>query len=1038
MPQAIAGALFASGTFGYAVTYALVTMAINYGLSALASSLVGKPNQNRAGPGRDVTVRGTTEPMQMIYGEVRTPGFIAYMGTSGNRNEFLHYVVVWAAHQCDGIAGIWVDSSSATVSLIDGSMTGDGVYPPGGPAVAYAWHHLGEKNQNADSTLVSAISAWDSECRGAGLCYTHFRLEYHEGVFANGAPQNFFAYVKGRRLYDPRLDSTNGGSGSHRRDDATTWAHSSNWALCIRDYITGGSRWYDETTPEKRLGFGESDSRIDDSFVISQANVCDESVSIPGGTQARYTCDVQLSCGDTFKENLEILKTAAAGNVTYVNGRYRIYAGAYEAPTVALGPDDFVGAVQVTTHPRKEDVYNMITGVFYNEDADWQLSTFPNIANSSYESEDGGQRVRRIELPATRSNYRAQRIAILHLAQSRNKIRISASKLSAKALRIAQWQTFSVTLPEFGWDNKVFRCLNWEWDPSSGFPSIVAREESPSAYVDPDVETYAEPHESTVDTPSYDLPATPINFSVTPRIDGLLFQWEVPAPVNTNQTYHLYEHTSNSPFSSATRIWSGKATSAEVALAYGSTRYYWVTAELNGVESEEAPAGNGIEGESLPPPADGAPGSPGAPGAPGADGSDGAPGLSVAELSIYLRSASSPSTPSGGSYDFGTLTLTPPSGWSSAIPTGSNPIYASRSVAAVVGQSGTDSTLTWSSPVLVTQEGEGVDIVFIRSATQPSTPSASSGTPAGWYSNVSSVPGSSDPMWSSVGTRENSGQNWTWQPPIKIEGQDGAPGADGAPGSPGADGSDGAPGLTVTFSLYAYSIQCDAAGVPISGAFSNAVGQVTVYDGNTDVTASATYSSTTSNVTGSVNTATNTPVTGARGSYRITAMSAETGYLEITTTYSGKTVVSRFTVQKSRAGSASQAARDNSFNNVTVTSYPVTGQGGPIEVAVGPNGTITVSVDAFYQCTIAEDTTVTGKVQYREKGTSTWFDFPSTETTGTPFIYSTLTPGQLLISPTTMSAPSSLRIYEFQLVMRATNPATFALDYGVLSASWAP
>lgn len=608
MPQAIAGALFATGTIGYAVTYALVTMAINYGLSALSASLAGKKNQNLAGPGRDVTVRGTTEPMQMIYGEVRTPGFIAYIGTSGNRNEFLHYVVVWAAHQCESIGGIWVDSVSATVSAIDGAMTGDGIYPPGGPAVAYAWHHLGEKNQAADSTLVSAIPEWDSDCRGAGLCYTHFRLEYHEGVFANGAPQNFFAYVKGRRLYDPRKDSTNGGSGSHRRDDATTWEHSNNWALCVRDYITGGSRWYDEPTPEKRLGFGESDSRIDDSYVISQANICDELVPIPGGSQARYTCDVQLSCGDTFKENLEILKTAAAGNVTYVNGRYRIYAGAYEAPTVALGPDDFVGPVQVTTHPRKEDVYNMVTGVFYNEDADWQLSTFPNIRNQSYEIEDRGQRVRKIELPATRSSYRAQRIAILHLAQSRNKIRISASKLSPKALRIAQWQTFSVTLPEFGWDNKVFRCMNWEWDPTSGYPSIVAREESPSAYVDPDVDTYAEPHESTVDTPAYDLPATPINFSVTPRIDGLLFQWEVPAPVNTNQTYHLYEYTSDEPFSSATRIWSGKATSVEVPLEYGTTRYYWVTAELNGVESEETPVGKGIEGQSLPPPQDGAPG----------------------------------------------------------------------------------------------------------------------------------------------------------------------------------------------------------------------------------------------------------------------------------------------------------------------------------------------------------------------------------------------------------------------------------------------
>jgi hypothetical protein len=41
-------------------------------------------------------------------------------------------------------------------------------------------------------------------------------LNTHEEVWPNGAPANFFALVKGRRLYDPRKDSTNGGSGTHR------------------------------------------------------------------------------------------------------------------------------------------------------------------------------------------------------------------------------------------------------------------------------------------------------------------------------------------------------------------------------------------------------------------------------------------------------------------------------------------------------------------------------------------------------------------------------------------------------------------------------------------------------------------------------------------------------------------------------------------------------------------------------------------------------------------------------------------------------
>ena len=87
------------------------------------------------------------------------------------------------------------------------------------------------------------------------------------------------------------------------------------------------------------------------------------------------------------------------------------------------------------------------------------------------------------------------------------------------------------------------------------------------------------------------------------------------------------------------------------------------------------------------------------------EGSNGADGLSVAELLIYIRATSTPSTPTGGSYNFTTQTLTAPSGWYSYVPTGTDPVYTSRSVASIQGTTGTDSTLTWSTPTLSFQNG---------------------------------------------------------------------------------------------------------------------------------------------------------------------------------------------------------------------------------------------------------------------------------------------------------------------------------------------
>ena len=138
-------------------------------------------------------------------------------------------------------------------------------------------------------------------------------------------------------------------------------------------------------------------------------------------------------------------------------------------------------------------------------------------------------------------------------------------------------------------------------------------------------------------------------------------------------------------------------------------------------------------------------------------------GLSVAEVRAYVRSNDPPATPSGGSFDFTTVTLSPPSGWFAAIPSGNEPIWISTAVAAIEGATGIDAILAWSTPVILAQDGASVDIIFRRASSQPSTPAPSPGVPVDWYTDVDSVPASTDTLWSSIGTRDNASQNWIWQ-----------------------------------------------------------------------------------------------------------------------------------------------------------------------------------------------------------------------------------------------------------------------------------
>lgn len=135
------------------------------------------------------------------------------------------------------------------------------------------------------------------------------------------------------------------------------------------------------------------------------------------------------------------------------------------------------------------------------------------------------------------------------------------------------------------------------------------------------------------------------------------------------------------------------------------------------------------------------------------EGQDGADGLSIAELLIYIRAASAPATPTGGSYSFTTQTLTAPSGWSSAIPAGTDPVYTSRAVASVQGTTGTDSTLTWSAPVLSIQNGTNgatgdngltaltAYLVQAQSLPTPAftTPTSGPTAPSGWSLSTPAV-----------------------------------------------------------------------------------------------------------------------------------------------------------------------------------------------------------------------------------------------------------------------------------------------------------
>jgi hypothetical protein len=103
----------------------------------------------------------------------------------------------------------------------------------------------------------------------------------------------------------------------------------------------------------------------------------------------------------------------------------------------------------------------------------------------------------------------------------------------------------------------------------------------------------------------------------------------------------------------------------------------------------------------------------------------------------YIRSYTLPGSPSGGSYSFTNKVLTPPTGspasevWSSSLPAGAGPVYICTAIAVISGTAGVDSSLIWSQPIKMVEDGvsgpdleSGLVYYTTPSASNPGAPTA--------------------------------------------------------------------------------------------------------------------------------------------------------------------------------------------------------------------------------------------------------------------------------------------------------------------------
>jgi hypothetical protein len=253
--SAIGGAISAISAFtigGLAVGSSLLQAAAGIGLNLLARAVAGKPQQDKASFSVQGRLQsGGTVARSIILGRSATAGSLVYANTwgssGGTPNAYITQVISLADYPVKALAGLLVNGIECQLGTTPHAQYGYPVLDYRKGSKDHLWVKFYDGTQTgADSFLVNTVSSTERPYQntriGRGVAYAICTSRVNDELFS-GFPQFKFV-VDGMRLYDPSKDSTNGGSGTQRFNDPSTWGGDGDLLPVVQVYnLLRGIRW---------------------------------------------------------------------------------------------------------------------------------------------------------------------------------------------------------------------------------------------------------------------------------------------------------------------------------------------------------------------------------------------------------------------------------------------------------------------------------------------------------------------------------------------------------------------------------------------------------------------------------------------------------------------------------------------------------------------------------------------------------------------------------------------------------------------------
>ncbi|PCI62052.1 MAG: hypothetical protein COB35_05055 [Gammaproteobacteria bacterium] len=458
MPPVVIAVVAGAAAIGAGVA---IGTAIAIGLAAGALSSVMSIKIPSAPDVEDVTREqqlhtSAAAPRRGIYGETTVSGLIVGYGKANNKH---HMVIEIAGHPCEALEIFEIEGKTPAEIGSKIKMTA----------------YLGDQTA-VHAPFKTTVHGWTNAHIGTKQTYVALEVDIDNELFPNGINKALFK-VKGKRLYDPRLDSTVGGAGSHRANDETTWQWTENSELIAFDFARFG-------------GFkAQPLRRFDLAHVAAQANICDELVTFKdkgvNKTEKRFTCNGSYNFNERTPQVLKKILSSMGGKAYRSGAVLKLQAAAFGGMSATtLTSNDAAGEIQYRPARPIRERTNFVRGVYVDPNLKYQPTDCTPQTSSLYVTQDNNVHLERdLQLHFTQSETMAQRLCKIDLERNRAGFVINFPAKSV-GLECSPGKVITLNIPEDNIFNKAFLVEDWTYDNNSKITNLVLTEDAVALYSD--------------------------------------------------------------------------------------------------------------------------------------------------------------------------------------------------------------------------------------------------------------------------------------------------------------------------------------------------------------------------------------------------------------------------------------------------------------------------------------------------------------------------------------------------------------------------